>query len=142
MTTKRTKIVLDFFSQSDTLLTSTTKTPKHGETMKICIHCDDTFDLNSQLKRRVGGKINECPDCVLELDTEIKETVRAVSSGDGKMACIQILKFQNEDDADLYRKGWDQWSGWNNQRSGSVHDVAFTKLGENSGNDTKGNLEK
>jgi len=72
---------------------------------KICIHCDDTFDLNSQIKRRVGGKINECPDCVLELDTEIKETVRAVSSGDGKMACIQILKFQNEDDADLYRKG-------------------------------------
>jgi len=101
---------------------------------KTCIHCEDTFNLDSQYKRRVGGRINECPDCVEELQTEISETIRAVSSGDGKMACIQILKFNNEDDADLYRKGWDQWSGWNNQRSGSVHDVAFTKVGENSGN--------
>ena len=101
---------------------------------RTCIHCEDVFNLDSQLKRSVGGKINECPDCVVELQTEIKETIRAVSSGDGKMACIQILKFQNEDDAELYRKGWDQWSGWNNQRSGSVHDVAFTKVGENSGN--------
>jgi len=102
--------------------------------MRECVHCECNFDPETPYKRRVGGRINECPDCVVELETEIPETIRAVSSGDGKMACIQILKFESEEDADLYRKGWDQWSGWNNQRSGSVHDVAFTKVGENSGN--------
>ena len=60
-----------------------------------CIHCGAVVSLDSPLKRRVGGRINECPDCVEELQTEIKETIRAVSSGDGKMACIQILKFNN-----------------------------------------------
>ena len=57
---------------------------------RTCVHCGDVFNLDSQLKRRVGGKINECPDCVVELQTEIKETIRAVSSGDGKMACITM----------------------------------------------------
>jgi hypothetical protein len=78
--------------------------------MRECVHCECNFDPETPYKRRVGGRINECPDCVVELETEISETIRAVSSGDGKMACIQILKFESEEDADLYRKGWDQWS--------------------------------
>ena len=115
-------------------ITTKTLTLERPMNLRQCVHCECDFNLDSPLKRRVGGRINECPDCVEELQTEIKETIRAVSSGDGKMACIQILKFQSEDDAELYRKGWDQWSGWNNQRSGSVHDIAFTKVGENAGN--------
>ena len=102
--------------------------------MLTCIHCEEQFNPKSQIKRRVGGRINECAECVIELKTEISETVRAVSSGDGKMACIQILKFQNEDDAHNYGKAWDQWSGWNNQRKGSLNSIYFEKIGENAGN--------
>ena len=29
---------------------------------KDCTHCGDRFRLDSQRKKRVGGKINECPD--------------------------------------------------------------------------------
>ena len=102
--------------------------------IKVCRHCEDEFNLNSQRKRSVGGLIDECPDCVEELGTETQEVIRAFTTGDGKMASIQILKFENKEQASLYRKGWDQWSGWNTQRSGSIHDVRFTKVGENSGN--------
>lgn len=29
---------------------------------RICIHCEDEFDLNTARKIQMGGKINECPD--------------------------------------------------------------------------------
>ena len=103
-------------------------------TIKTCKHCGERFNLHSQRKQQVGGYIDECPDCVEELETETKEVIRAFTTGDGKMACIQILKFEDKEQATLYKKGWDQWSGWNNRRSGSIHDVRFTKIGENSGN--------
>ncbi len=35
-----------------------------------CIHCEVEFDPKSQRKRKVGGRINECADCVEELGTE------------------------------------------------------------------------
>lgn len=39
--------------------------------MKTCKHCNEIFDLDGALKRSAGGKINECPDCVDELGTEV-----------------------------------------------------------------------
>ena len=39
----------------------------------ICKHCEDFFNEDSFLKRKVGGFINECPDCVVELKTEKTE---------------------------------------------------------------------
>ena len=38
---------------------------------KQCKHCGDVFNLDSIAKRNAGGKINECPDCVEELGTEV-----------------------------------------------------------------------
>ena len=38
---------------------------------KQCKHCDEVFNLDSIAKKAAGGKINECPDCVEELGTEI-----------------------------------------------------------------------
>jgi NAD-dependent SIR2 family protein deacetylase len=37
---------------------------------KQCKHCNEVFNLDSIAKKAVGGKINECPDCVEELGTE------------------------------------------------------------------------
>ena len=101
---------------------------------RTCIHCEDIFNLDSQLKRSVGGKINECPDCVEELGLEIKSRVRAFTTGDGKMAAMQILRFDSEDDAETYGKTWEANRGWNNQRRGGLNNVAFSKVGENIGN--------
>ena len=102
--------------------------------LTICKHCSDTFDSNSRLKKEVGGYINECPSCVEELGTETSETIRGVISGDGKMACIQILKFDSKSEADQYCSTWNANSGFNNRRSGGLDDVKFQKIGENAGN--------
>ena len=102
--------------------------------IKECIHCGEEFSLHCPKKRRAGGKINECPDCVEELGLEIKSRVRAFTTGDGKMAAMQILRFDSEDDADAYGKTWEANRGWNNQRRGGLNNVAFSKVGENIGN--------
>ena len=102
--------------------------------IKTCKHCNVEFDTRSSAKRQAGGKINECPDCVEELGLEIKSRVRAFTTGDGKMAAMQILRFESEDDAETYGKTWEANRGWNNQRRGGLNNVAFSKVGENIGN--------
>ena len=47
-----------------------------------CVHCKEEFELDSQLKRMVGGKINECPDCVESLGTETKAQHAGVTLDD------------------------------------------------------------
>ena len=44
--------------------------------IKECIHCGEEFSLHCPKKRRAGGKINECPDCVEELGLEICQRVK------------------------------------------------------------------
>jgi len=45
--------------------------------IKQCVHCEVTFNANSPRKRRVGGYVHECADCVIALgrrrqsDTEV-----------------------------------------------------------------------
>ena len=102
--------------------------------IKICKHCDESFNLLSAYKRRVGGYINECPSCVEELGTETAPVVRGFVTGDGKMASMQILKFTSESDANRYSKNWNNNSGWQNRRTGSINEVKFSKIGENMGN--------
>ena len=102
--------------------------------MKVCKHCGDEFDFKSQRKRRVGGYINECPDCVEENGGDPAPVVRGFVTGDGKMACMQIIKFRNRDDADKYNRNWNNNSGLDNRRTGSMNDVYFEKLVENIGN--------
>ena len=70
--------------------------------IKECKHCGDDFDATSQTKKRVGGYINECPDCVVELGTETAVRYRGVVDGSGKMAAISIVAFDSQEDADAY----------------------------------------
>lgn len=104
------------------------------ELIKKCKHCSVEFNANSYIKKQAGGYINECADCVTELGTETSVRYRGVTSGDGKMACTQILKFDSEDDANAYCAAWNNNSGFNNRRSGGLNDIKFTKVGENAGN--------
>ena len=101
--------------------------------IKICKHCGDDFETNSAYKRRVGGYINECPDCVEEMGGDPAPVIRGFVTGDGKMAAMQILKFKNTSDADQYGKNWNNNSGWQNRRTNSMNDIHFEKVGENIG---------
>ena len=104
------------------------------ELIKECKHCGIEFNAKSYAKKQAGGYINECPDCVEELGTETAVRYRGVTTGDGKMACMQILKFDSDAEANAYVSAWNNNSGFNNRRSGGLNDIKFTKVGENSGN--------
>jgi hypothetical protein len=52
--------------------------------IKECKLCGEEFSLHDPRKKRCGGKINQCPDCVEEHGLEIKSRVRAFTTGDGK----------------------------------------------------------
>ena len=69
-----------------------------SKNMRICVHCEFDFDLNSWAKKRVGGKINECPDCVEELGTEIAVKYLGLQAGDGKANALSIVAFESESD--------------------------------------------
>ena len=72
--------------------------------MRECVHCEIMFDPNSSAKKRAGGKINECADCVEELGTETAVKYLGLGSGDGKAAAISIVAFEsNEDRAAISR---------------------------------------
>ena len=109
--------------------------------MKIitCRHCEDEFNRHCSRKRRVGGYIDECPDCVEELGTETAVRYRGVITGDGKQAYVTLLKFESEDDAQEYCKRYNNNSGWQNNYSGGLNDIKHKKIGENiSGGNRKG----
>lgn len=77
--------------------------------MKVCIVCGDDFDPRSLAKRRSGGLSTHCEDCSEE------STVRyaGISSGEGKQAQVQILRFQSQDDRKDYLRYWAANSGLN-----------------------------
>ena len=102
--------------------------------LKICRHCEDEFETTSAYKRRVGGYIDEGPDCVEDYGGDPAPVIRGFVTGDGKMAAMQILKFSSESDANQYGKNWNNNSGWQNRRTGSMNDIRFEKVGENLGN--------
>ena len=106
-------------------------------TIKTCKHCEDEFDCRSAEKRRVGGYIDECPDCVVELGTETHVRYRGVVSGESKQACISILAFDSKEDADEYQRKWESNRGWNNQRRGGLNDIKFKTIGVNTAGDSK-----
>jgi hypothetical protein len=81
---------------------------------RVCIHCDYEFDVDSPLKKRVGGKINECPECVEDLGGDNSPPrYLGVTAGDGKMSGVTILKFESEKDRESYSKMWKNNSGYN-----------------------------
>lgn len=104
---------------------------------KTCIHCDSDFDLNSPRKSILGGKINECPDCVEELGTERTVRYLGVCMGEGKQGGVQILAFDDEKSRSTYLKSWRNNSGQNKGKAcqlgrhiSSMEGVKFKKKGE------------
>jgi len=85
--------------------------------LKVCVHCDCEFSLTSSAKRRVGGKINECPDCVEELGTETAVKYLGLQAGDGKSASISIVAFESDEDRTAYSKAWKAVTGFHKGKS-------------------------
>ena len=72
----------------------------------FCIHCETEFNPKSQRKRKVGGRINECADCVEDLGTETAVKYLGCASADGKMGGVTILAFDTDEDREKYRRAW------------------------------------
>ena len=84
--------------------------------IRVCIHCEDEFDLNSPEKRRVGGRSNECATCSNE--TVVKYA--GVQAADGKQSQATILKFNSEQDKNKYIAFWQNNSGLHRGKSSQI----------------------
>ncbi len=75
--------------------------------MKTCKHCNDTFDVDGHFKRLVGGKINECPSCVEELETETAVKYLGFASGDdGEATTLSIVSYKSEEERIASSSAW------------------------------------
>lgn len=81
--------------------------------IRICVDCEEEFDLNSHAKVKAGGKSNQCPDCSVE--TSVRYA--GVQAADGKQSQATILKFTSEKDKDSYLSFWKNNSGYNKGKS-------------------------
>ena len=85
--------------------------------IKTCVHCEATFHLNSTAKKRVGGKINECPDCVDELQSETTVKYLGLPAGDGKSNALSIVAFDSDSDRESYSRAWKAVTGYHKGKS-------------------------
>lgn len=84
----------------------------------LCKHCGENFDHLSPVKVKIGGYINECPECVEESGGDKSPPkYLGVTAGDGKMSGVTILKFSTEEDRKAYAKNWRNNSGQNKGKS-------------------------
>ena len=90
-----------------------TKVPIDMKKIVVCKECGEEFDLFSEEKKAVGGRVFHCPDCSEE------NTVKyaGVASADGKQAQATILKFSSPDDKKKYLSFWRNNSGFNKGKS-------------------------
>jgi len=108
--------------------------------MNLCIHCEELFDKSSALKKRVGGYINECPDCVTELGTEKHVRYRGVVGAEGKMAAISIVAFNSESEADQYVSSFNS-CGFGKKKINECNLINHYHIGNNIANSNhKGKL--
>ena len=70
--------------------------------IKICKHCNEIFDLDGHIKKAVGGKINECADCVEELGTEV--AVRYTGSEVEGTGSFEISRHASNEDREKFMK--------------------------------------
>lgn len=110
--------------------------------IKACIHCNELFDIRSKRKIDIGGKINECPDCLEEMDFIDEPRYLGVMNGEGKVGSITILAFESQEDRDTYHSAWRNNSGFNVgkkcQMGGhhtAMQGMRFKKIAENRGNE-------
>ena len=85
--------------------------------MRICTECETEFDPRSKAKRIAGGLANHCAECAEE--TSVRYL--GISSGEGKQASVQVLKFQSDADREQYKKYWAASSGLNTGKQCSMH---------------------
>ena len=102
--------------------------------IKECKHCEVEFDYTSQTKKRVGGYIDECPECVERLGTETAIRYRGVISGSGKMAAISIVAFDSQEDADAYVSSFNS-CGFGRRKTNRCNTISHRHVGFNGGND-------
>ena len=76
--------------------------------IKVCIHCEIEFNLNSPEKIRTGGLATTCPDC----SNETAVRYAGVQAADGKQSQATILKFNSEQDRGKYIAFWQNNSGY------------------------------
>ena len=112
----------------------------YGGKMKQCKHCETLFDHESILKKRIGGYINECPDCVLELKTEKAVRYRGVVGAEGKMAALSIVAFNSESEADQYVSTFND-CGFGRKKTNNCNLINHYHVGNNIANSNhKGKL--
>ncbi len=85
--------------------------------IKECIHCESEFNLHSHFKRQAGGKVNECPDCVEELQTETAVKYLGLQAGDGKANALSVVAFESDSDRENYSKAWKAVTGFHKGKS-------------------------
>lgn len=108
--------------------------------MKTCKHCECAFDPLSQVKQRVGGYIDECSDCVIDLKTENTVRYRGVVDGSGKMAALSIVAFDSEEDADAYVTSFNS-CGFGRRKTNLCNEINHGHIAFNAGNENhKGKL--
>lgn len=108
--------------------------------MKECKHCNDLFDPQSNLKRKVGGYINECPSCVIELKTETTVGYRGVVGAEGKMAALSIVAFNSEREAEAYVSSFNS-CGFGKRKINECNHINHYHIGNNIANSNhKGKL--
>ena len=117
--------------------------------LKTCKHCGIEFNLNSRRKQLAGGYINECPDCVDERGgDQSPPKYLGVTSGNGKMCDVTILKFEDQASRNSFQKAWRNNVGQNlgkecqiGKHTSMTSGLKFQIVSENRGNDNhKGKL--
>ena len=83
--------------------------------MMKCTECEEEFDHTAPARRKLGGKINQCIDCLEENTVKYAGVVNA----DGKQAGVEILKFESDEDKEKYLEYWRNISGYNKGKNGS-----------------------
>ena len=103
------------------------------ELIKECIHCEEEFDANSERKRKVGGYVHECADCVISLGTERAVKYRGVVDGSGKMAAISIVAFDSNEEADAYVRSFNG-CGFGKRKTNLCNNIKHKHVSFNGGN--------
>ena len=85
--------------------------------IKECVYCGVDFDVSSFAKRQAGGRINECPDCVEEHQTETAVKYLGLQAGDGKSNALSIVAFESSDDRESYSRAWKAVTGYHKGKS-------------------------
>lgn len=80
-----------------------------------CVECGDDY-LWDKSRARLGGKRTQCSDCAEE--TTVKYA--GVAAGEGKGTSVQILKFENHSDREVYLDAWAVNSGLYKSKSCQV----------------------